>query len=156
MIDDEKELEVKEALPEYDRLYTIEEYYKIREDTRAELYEGILIVMESSTTRHQGILTELLGPLWQYLKGRQCKVFTSFGVKLFEKEATIFEPDIIVVCDKEKLGKRSYNGAPDIIAEILSPSTKRMDKTLKYNKFQKAGVKEYWIIDPEQYILEAN
>ena len=155
-MDKEKDLEVKEALPDYDRLYTVEEYYKVRENVRAELYEGILIVLESPSARHQGIVREIMGPLWLFLKGKPCDVFASFGVKPFNDEATIFEPDIIVVCDKSKIGKNSCFGAPDFIVEILSPSTKRMDKTLKYNKFQKAGVKEYWIIDPEQYILEAN
>ena len=153
---DEKELEVKEALPDYDRLYTVEEYYKVREDVRAELYEGTLIVMESPTTRHQGILTEMVATLWQYLKGKGCKVFTAYGVKLFEDEATIFEPDIVVVCDIKKLGKRSCDGSPDFILEILSPSTARIDKKLKYYKFQKAGVREYWIVDPERNLLEAN
>jgi len=155
-MDKEKDLEVKEALPDYDRLYTVEEYYKVREDVRAELYEGTLIVMENPTTRHQGILTEMVATLWQYLKGKGCKLFTAYGVKLFEDEATIFEPDIVVVCDIKKLGKRSCDGSPDFILEILSPSTARIDKKLKYYKFQKAGVREYWIVDPERNLLEAN
>jgi len=154
---EEKDLEVKEALPDYNRLYTIEDYYKLIENIRAELYEGALVVLEGPTTRHQEIQMEVSGPLWQYLKGKKCKVFTpSFSVQLFENENTVFIPDVTVVCDMTKLGKRSYNGAPDFILEILSPSTARMDKKYKFNKYQKAGVREYWIIDPERNLLEAN
>jgi Uma2 family endonuclease len=159
MIYDEKnndDLEVREALPDYNRLYTIEEYYKIREDIRAELYEGYLVVMESPTLRHQGIVVEIAATLHMFLKGKNCKVYPSPGVHLFEKEATIFEPDIVVVCEKSKLGKRNVEGTPDFVIEILSPSTARMDRKLKFDKFQKAGVKEYWIVDPERNLLEAN
>jgi len=155
-IENENDLEVKEAQPDYTRTYTIEEYYKIREDIRAELYEGHLVVMESTTIRHQRVSGEIFGPLWQFLKGKRCEVFMTPGVRLFEKEQSVFLPDIIVVCNETKLGKRSCNGAPDFVVEILSPSTARMDKKLKYGKYEKAGVKEYWIVDPEKNLVEAN
>jgi len=155
---DEKDddLEVREALPDYNRLYTVEEYYKIREDVRAELYEGYLVVMQAPTLRHQGIFGEIYANMYMFLKGKNCKVFSSPGVQLFEKEATIFEPDIVVVCEKSKLGKRNVEGTPDLVIEILSPSTARMDRKLKFDKYQKAGVKEYWIVDPERNLLEVN
>ena len=153
---DDNDLEVKEALPDYKRLYTVEQYYEVREDIRAELYEGYLVVMESPTLRHQGIVTVISGNLFIFLKGKKCKVFISPGVRLFENEATIFEPDIVVSCDKTKFGLRSINGDPDFVIEILSPSTTRMDRKLKFDKYQKAGVKEYWIVDPERNRLEAN
>ena len=153
---DDNELEVKEAQPDYNRQYTVEEYYKIREDIRAELFEGYLVVMESATLRHQGMVVEIAANLHTFLKGKECKVFVSPGVQLFESEATIFEPDIVVVCDKSKFGKRNVNGAPDLVIEILSPSTSRMDRKLKFDKYQKAGVKEYWIVDPERNLLEVN
>ena len=154
--DKDNDLEVNEAQPDYNRLYTIEEYYKIREDIRAELYEGYLVVMESPTLRHQGMITEFIAQLYTFLKGKKCKIYTSPGVHLFSKEATIFEPDIVVVCEKSKLGKRNVEGTPDFVVEILSPSTTRMDRKLKFDKYQKAGVKEYWIIDPDRCLLEAN
>jgi len=154
--DNDNDLEVNEAQPDYNRLYTIEEYYKIREDIRAELYEGYLVVMESPTLRHQGMITEFIAQLYTFLKGKKCKIYTSPGVHLFSKEATIFEPDIVVVCEKSKLGKRNVEGTPDFVVEILSPSTTRMDRKLKFDKYQKAGVKEYWIIDPDRCLLEAN
>ncbi|MCL2663152.1 MAG: Uma2 family endonuclease [Oscillospiraceae bacterium] len=150
------DLEVQEAQPDYSRLYTIEEYYEIGEDVRVELYEGYLVVMQSPTLRHQGILGVIHANLFMFLKGKKCKVFTAPGVHLFKKEATVFIPDIIVVCDKSKLDIRNVDGAPDLVIEILSPSTTRMDRKLKFDKYQKAGVKEYWIIDPERNLLEVN
>ena len=153
----DKDLKIKEAQPDYERLYSVEEYYDRPGDIRAELYEGFLVVMENPTTRHQGIQSEIFGPLWVFLKGKNCKVFASnFGVKPFDNERTVFLPDVVVVCDKKKIGNRSYEGAPDFVVEILSPSTARMDKKLKYEKYEKAGVKEYWIVDPELKLVEAN
>ena len=150
------DLEVQEAQPDYTRLYTVEEYYNIEEDIRAELYEGYLVVMQTPTLRHQGMAVEFIGQLYTFLKGKRCEVFTAPGVHLFENEATIFIPDIVVVCEKSKFSIRSVEGAPDFVIEILSPSTKRMDRKLKFDKYLKAGVKEYWIVDPERNKLEAN
>jgi len=153
---DDNDLEVKEALPDYERLYTVEEYYNIREDIRAELYEGYLVVMQRPSFRHQAIQMEISAQLHTFLKGKTCKVFPTLGARLFENEATIFEPDIVVICDKNKLTKQNCNGAPDFVIEILSPSTVRMDRKLKFDKYQRAGVKEYWIVDPDRNLLEVN
>jgi len=153
---DDNDLEVKEALPDYERLYTVEEYYKIREDIRSELYEGYLVIMQSPSIRHQAIQMNISAHLYMFLKGKKCKVFPTLGARLFENEATVFEPDIMVVCDETKLIKQNCNGAPDLVIEILSPSTTRMDRKLKFDKYQKAGVKEYWIVDPERNLLEVN
>jgi len=153
---DDNDLEVKEALPDYERLYTVEEYYKIREEIRAELYEGYLVIIQSPSVRHQRILMELSAQLHTFLKGKTCEVFPMLGARLFENEATVFEPDIMVVCDINKLIRQNCSGAPDLVIEILSPSTSRMDRKLKFDKYQKAGVKEYWIVDPERNLLEVN
>jgi len=154
---DAVEIKVREALPDYKRLYTVEDYNSWDESVRCELYEGALIVAEAPTQRHQGILVEIMGQLWLFLKNKPCKVFPApFSVKLFENEETLFEPDIVVICDESKLGGKNFDGAPDMVIEILSPSTARLDKKLKYQKYQKAGVREYWIVDPERNLLEAN
>ena len=154
---DAEETKVREALPDYERLYTVEDYLSWDESFKAELYEGALVVAFSPTHRHQGISGEIYGQIWQFLKGKQCKAFPApFSVKLFENEETVFVPDIVVICDESKLGGHIFNGAPDMVIEILSPSTARLDKKLKYQKYQKAGVKEYWIVDPELNLLEAN
>ena len=153
---DDNDLEVKEALPDYERLYTVEEYYKIREEIRAELYEGYLVIMQSPSVRHQRIQMNISAHLYMFLKGKECEVFPTLGARLFENEATVFEPDIMVVCDKTKLIKQNCSGAPDLVIEILSPSTSRMDRKLKFDKYQQAGVKEYWIVNPERSMLEVN
>jgi Uma2 family endonuclease len=76
-----------------------------------------------------------------------------FAVRLFPKkdysDDTVFEPDIVVVCDPSKLDDKSCNGAPDLVIEVISPSTAKYDRVLKFRKYQNAGVKEYWIVDPE-------
>ena len=150
MMDEEKDLTVNDAQVDYNRQYTVEDYHSWDESFRAELYEGTLVVMEAPSRKHQGILTEITGQLWQFLKGKPCKVYPApFSVRLSENEETIFEPDIVVVCDESKLTERGCIGAPDLVIEILSPSTARMDRILKLRKYREAGVREYWIVDPE-------
>ena len=138
------------------KLYTVEDWLSWDENVRSELLEGELIMLAQPTARHQSILLEIAGQLWQFLKGKPCKVFMApFGVRLFENENTAFEPDIVVICDKEKLDDRICHGAPDMVIEILSPSTARMDRGQKYIKYQQAGVREYWIVDPDLNLLQA-
>ena len=136
--------------------YSFEEWLAWGEGVRAELYEGALIMMAPPTQRHQGMLSELHGQLWQFLKNKPCKVFPApFGVRLSDDEDTVFEPDIVVVCDKSKLDGKVCNGAPDFVVEIVSPSTERMDRIYKYRKYQQAGVREYWVLDPKLNLLQA-
>jgi len=108
-------------------------------------------------TDHQRISRELSRQFSNYLAGKKCEVFSApFGVRLFEEEGdapedvdTMVEPDLSVVCDEDKLDKYGCKGAPDLIIEILSPSTRRYDRITKLNLYQRAGVREYWIVDPE-------
>ncbi len=91
------------------------------------------------------------------MDGKNCRAIAApFAVRLFEKDGdapkdvdTVVEPDISVICDRNKLDKHGCKGAPDLIAEVLSPSTQRHDQLVKLNLYQRAGVKEYWIADPE-------
>ena len=84
-----------------------------------------------------------------FLTGKSCKVYYApFAVYLNDDNYTKVEPDIVVVCDMSKLNDKGCNGAPDLIIEILSPSSLRYDKITKYNKYLNSGVREYWIIDP--------
>jgi Uma2 family endonuclease len=95
--------------------------------------------------------------LSQFLKGKPCKVFPGrVAVRLNAEEDTVFTPDILVVCDKTKLDRRMCNGAPDLVVEILSPSSVRYDKVTKYKKYLAAGVREYWIVDPDKNTLQVN
>ena len=98
----------------------------------------------------------MMGQLYDYLKGKKCKVYAApFAVRLFERDGdypedvdTMVEPDISVVCDTSKLDDIGCKGAPDLVMEILSPTTQRHDRFTKFNLYQQAGVQEYWIVDP--------
>lgn len=100
----------------------------------------------------------LAGQLYHYLKGKKCEVYPApFAVRLFEQEGdypedvyTMVEPDISVVCDSSKLDAAGCKGAPDLVMEILSPSTMRHDRFTKFNLYQRAGVREYWIVNPAE------
>ena len=101
---------------------------------------------------HQAIRGELHGQLWQFLKGKPCKVFSApFDVRLNadSRDDTVVQPDLLVVCDKSKLNGKSCVGAPDFVIEILSNSTARLDTFVKFRLYQRAGVREYWIVNPE-------
>jgi Uma2 family endonuclease len=107
---------------------------------------------------HQKILMELAGQLHNFLKGKPCEVYPApFGVRLFPRKDNsddiFFEPDIVVVCDPSKLDDRGCNGAPDMIIEILSPSSVKHDLVYKLNKYLDAGVREYWVTDPDEKIV---
>jgi len=150
-------LGVKEAILDYKRKYTVEEYYSWDTSFRCELFEGTIVLQNSPTTKHQGLLGEIFVQLYNFLKGKSCRVFVSgFSVHLSTEENTALLPDIIVVCDMSKLTDRNYFGAPDFIVEILSPSTAHMDKKKKFDKYRKYGVREYWIVDPESDTLQVN
>lgn len=127
-----------------------------------ELIEGEPRMMAPPSGRHQEILGAMHAQIWSYLQGKSCKVFPApYGVRLFEKEKdtpdevdTMVEPDITVVCDPKKLDDAGCKGAPDMVAEILSASTRRHDKVTKFDLYQRAGVKEYWIVDPEIQVVQ--
>ena len=139
-----------------ERYYTFEDWLSWDESVRAEIIDGELVMMAPPVQKHQGVLGELHGQLWQFLKGKPCKVFPApFGVRLFAEKNTVTEPDIVVVCDKGKLDGKICNGAPDLVIEILSPSTARHDRIVKFRLYQQAGVPEYWIVDPDAGLLQA-
>lgn len=134
------------------KLYTEDDYYRLPEHVRAELIDGNLIYNQAAPSRiHQTILMELAGTIREYIraKGGPCRVYPApFAVQLKKEKATIVEPDISVICDKNKLTERGCNGAPDWIIEIVSPSNSSNDYILKLNLYANAGVREYWIVDP--------
>ena len=127
------------------------------EDERIEIINGEAFMMATPSRIHQKISMELSRQLANYLEGKKCDVYPApFGVRLFEQAGdspedvdTMVEPDISVVCDRSKLDNHGCKGAPDMIIEILSPSSLRHDRLVKLNLYQRAGVREYWIVDPE-------
>lgn len=105
---------------------------------------------------------ELFRQLANFLEGKQCRVYPApFGVRLFEQNGerpedvdTMVEPDISVVCDRGKIDKYGCKGAPDLIIEVLSPSTRRHDRLVKLNLYQRARVQEYWMVDPDNQSVQ--
>ena len=126
-------------------------------DERMEIIHGEVFMMAAPGTSHQLISGEIFRQLANFLDGKNCRAIAApFAVRLFEKDGdapkdvdTVVEPDISVICDRNKLDKHGCKGAPDLIIEILSPSTQRHDQLVKLNLYQRAGVREYWIVDPE-------
>jgi Uma2 family endonuclease len=135
--------------------YTYADYLARDTGERYEIIDGEAYMMSSPTAVHQTISMELSGQFWSFLKGKPCRVFTApFDVRLFpqddENDDTVVQPDILVVCDKSKLSdNRSCRGAPDLLIEILSPSNSGSLMFLKFQKYLRAGVREYWVVNPE-------
>ena len=133
--------------------YTLEDYLALPEDRRVELIDGVFYDMASPSQVHQLLSMRIGRKLGDYIdrKNGTCETFAApSDVQLDCDDKTIVQPDVFVVCDREKqIGTRLY-GAPDFIIEILSPSTKKKDMILKLRKYKNAGVREYWMIDPDK------
>ena len=133
--------------------YTIEDIYALPEGERAELIDGQIYYRAPPSRKHQRISTRLTSIIDRYIEDHQgqCQVYAApFAVYLDESTNTYVEPDISVICDPNKLNDKGCNGAPDWIIEIVSPASKRMDYYTKLFKYRTAGVKEYWIVDPDK------
>jgi Uma2 family endonuclease len=116
--------------------------------------------MAAPNTEHQGSSMVLSAKLFNYFEGKPCRPFAApFDVRLFyeedESDETVVQPDLVVVCDPEKLGKEGCRGAPDLAIEILSPSNTAIEMHRRLNLYRHAGVREYWVIDPEEKLVEA-
>lgn len=132
-------------------VFTECDYYSLPENIRAELIYGQFYNMSAPSRIHQEILSELHAVIYNYISSKKgfCKVYPApFAVRLFDDSKTIVEPDISVICDKDKLTDRGCTGAPDWIIEIISPSTASHDYVRKLNLYADAGVREYWIVNP--------
>ncbi len=132
--------------------YTLEDYYAIPDDHRVELIDGVFYEMEAPTSIHQIIQNQLSFHLNSYITEKKgaCVVLPApLDVQLDQDEKTMLQPDIVVVCDREKITRPCIYGAPDLVIEILSPSTRRKDMFLKNKKYAFAGVREYWLLDPD-------
>lgn len=148
----EKEVYTMNAL-EQEKLHTIDDIYALPDGKRAELIDGQIYYMAPPRRTHQKLVSELTQMIGHHLKAKDgiCEVYPApFAVFLNADEKTYVEPDISVICDKSKLDDRGCSGAPDFIIEIVSPSSRRMDYSTKMTLYSDAGVREYWIIDPEK------
>jgi len=144
-------------LPKEKNNYSFADYLTWSEDERWEIIDGIAYLQSAPSPIHQEISGGLFAQFYNYLSDKPCKVYHApFCVKLMTDDVKtnedikkVVEPDITIVCDQSKIDDKGYNGAPDMIVEIISPASIKMDKFIKFNKYEKAGVKEYWIVEPE-------
>ncbi|KLU60779.1 hypothetical protein CEB3_c27520 [Peptococcaceae bacterium CEB3] len=147
--------------PESKEKYTYADYLTWPEEERWEIIDGVPYMQAAPTWQHQSISGELYRQISNYLVDKPCKVFAApFDLCISVEDErdeeisnVISQPDIVVVCDESKLRKTGYFGVPSLIIEISSPSTARKDKLIKFNKYEKAGVKEYWIVEPENKLV---
>ncbi|MGY0691705.1 Uma2 family endonuclease [Virgibacillus sp. FSP13] len=143
------------------KTYTLDEFLLHVKEERAELYEGMPVVMAPASHEHEATIANLIREIGTALKGNTCQVYGSNLQVIFpfkdekkgKNDVTVL-PDISIVCDKSKLRKKRCYGAPDMIVEVLSPSTSRNDRLLKRNYYEKAGVQEYLIVDHQNQAIE--
>ena len=131
--------------------YTSEDYWNLPEEERAELINGKFYDMAPPSRIHQKLVMELSATIREYIKKNHgsCEVYPApFAVNLDADDKDWVEPDISVICDPNKLTDRGCSGAPDLIFEIVSPASRKMDYGLKNTIYSQAGVREYWIVDP--------
>ena len=137
-------------------VYTIDDIYALPEGERAELIDGKIYYMAPPSTKHQTLVMDLSYQIKDYIKQNNgdCNIFPApFAVFLNENDENYVEPDISVICDKNKITDKGCNGAPDWIIEIVSPSRRQMDYYKKLFKYRTAGVREYWVVDPERELV---
>ena len=147
------------ALQPQPDIITLRQYEALPENIRAEVFDGQISYMASPSQDHQIISMELSTLLNTYLKSKNgsCRVFHApFDVKLNDKPLTIVQPDLMIICDKNKLDGKRCNGAPDFIIEIVSPSNPSDDYIRKLYYYKNCGVREYWIIDPQRKNITVN
>ena len=139
--------------------YTIADWENLPDDLRLELIDGRFYDMGQPSVRHQVVAQEIFRRFMSFIEGNNGKclpIIAPVGVQLNRDMKNMLEPDMIVVCDPGKLGEANGKwlvGEPDFVLEVLSDSTKKRDMTLKLRKYEEAGVKEYWIADPEREVV---
>ena len=131
--------------------YTSEDYWNLPEGTRAELIDGKFYDMAPPSRIHQRLVSKLTSVIDQYISNHHgnCQVYPApFAVNLDADDRDWVEPDISVICNPNKLTDRGCSGAPDLIFEIVSPSSRKLDYGIKNGIYSQSGVREYWIVDP--------
>lgn len=139
-----------------EKIYTIKDIYELPDGKRAELIDGKIYYMAPPSWKHQRISGYLYNEIYNYIKENKggCEVLAApFAVFLSEDDINYVEPDLSVICDQSKLDEKGCHGAPDWIIEIVSQSSKTRDYMTKLFKYCTAGVREYWIVDPEKQMI---
>lgn len=154
-----KEVITTPALQPQIELISLEQYEALPEDKRAEVFDGVVYDMSRPSLIHQTISIELSNIIYNYIKKQKglCQLLNApFDVKLSDNPLTIVQPDIMIICDKNKLDGKRCNGAPDFIIEIVSPGNPSDDYIRKLYYYKNFGVREYWIVDPKRKIVTVN
>ncbi len=136
-----------------DNLYTYTDYLTWKFEERVELIKGKVFKMAAPSSKHQRVSINLYGMTWQYFRNKPCQVFPApFDVRLpipkGDQAYTVVQPDLCVICDKNKIDKRGAIGAPDLVVEILSPGNTKREMKDKFKVYEEAGVSEYWLVQP--------
>lgn len=132
--------------------YTINDIEELPDGQRAELLDGEIYMMSPPNTSHQRLSMFLSLKIGSYIQKKQgkCEIFAApFAVYLNDDDYNYVEPDLSIICESNKIDKKGCHGAPDFVAEIVSTSSRQMDYLTKLFKYQQAGVREYWIVDPK-------
>jgi Uma2 family endonuclease len=154
--------QVEEPIADYGIEYTYADYLKFDFEEMVELIKGKIFKMSPAPkTNHQIVSMNLSGTLFGLLRNKKCKVFSAptdvilpIANKKRETSTTVVQPDLFIICDLSIIEESGIFGVPDLIVEILSPNTKKKDLQNKYDVYEEAGVKEYWIVMPEQKLVE--
>ncbi|MEX0596001.1 MAG: Uma2 family endonuclease, partial [Candidatus Paceibacterota bacterium] len=165
-------MKVEEPISDYNQLdlskeYTYFDYFKWRFSERVELIYGKIVKMSPGpNTKHQSASSQISRIILNHFHNHPCKVFIApFDVRLpipkKKADSTVVQPDIFVLCDLSKLDENGCKGAPDLVIEILSPGNSKHDLKTKFELYELAGVREYWIVDPINesilvYVLKNN
>lgn len=147
------------ALQPQPQLITLEQYEALPKDRRVEIFDDVIYDMASPSQIHQAISIQLSTVINNYILGKKgaCSIFNApFDVKLSDTPLIIVQPDIMVVCDKNKLDEKRCNGAPDFIIEIVSPGNPSDDYIRKLYYYKNYGIREYWIVDPNRKTISVN
>jgi Uma2 family endonuclease len=146
-------------------VYSYADYLLWQFEERVELYKGKISPLPSGySPRHQKVLGALMVNIFLHLKKSPCECFAvPFDVRLPDKANasradkdvyTVVQPDLVVICDKNNTDERGGIGAPDLVVEILSPSSSKKELKIKYALYEESGVREYWVVFPSEYVLE--
>ena len=130
-----------------------------KEEPREEIIGGEFVMMSAPTINHTFVAGNIYNIFFNYLYGKRCTPIMDSGGLFLEEDTEQYQPDMMVVCDPDKIRPDGVHGAPDLVVEVLSPSTGRYDRGHKMDVYEKHGVREYWIVSPEgrtleQYVLE--
>ena len=136
-----------------EELKTIQDYYALPDDERVELIDGRFYAMSAPTVNHQDWVLELAVVLKEFIdkhKGN-CKVHIApCDVRLDRDDYTMVQPDLMICCNRDQIAEKRIEGAPDFVLEVTSPSSAYLDRHKKLQKYRDAGVREYWIVDPQK------